>query len=190
MAKKEKTNPPKKRWKKILFIIFLLVVFSVSGLFAYIYYFKDDYKPVNSEFFDIPIKTDLFFSEKSPDINISLKEADYELQKIRDEIEKIKALEKEYPEQKKITQKKFLYLKKLDASVKKEINAIITKLNDIYVQFKVNPETADKFIEQECKKIAAELKKLIDSTKEETKKFLDKKSEKPSNIIEKIKLLI
>jgi len=181
MAKKNKEEkkkssqglPAQKKSKKKM-IIWIILFFLFSGVIAggvtfFLYKKKDGYKPVNSEYFSISEKTEKFIYLKAVLVHQQLKKVDADLILINHEIERVKGIQKEYPDQKKITEKAISKWEKLKKNILKQVKKTIVRLDYIYVQYLVNPETGAVILKQESEKINGALKALLQKIDVETK---------------------
>ena len=159
---KNKSAPPKKSKKKLIFILLLLIILLMAGGGAGFFFLKgsDKFRPLNSQYFEISGKTEKFIYEKSKDIHNELSIINNELIVVNNEIERVLSIEKEYPMQKKITDRTVGRYEKLSKATIKEIKKLILRFDAVYVEYAVNPETGSRIMEQESKPIKTTLDQL------------------------------
>lgn len=186
--KKKDLNKPKKSKKKLIFIIIFLLLILIGGGVTYFFLNKgkEVYKPINSEFFEIPQKTDEFIYSKNRDAHKEIKTINNEIQIITQETLRVTEIEKEYPDQKKITDKAITKYNKLKSDSIKNLNKVIIKFNDLYVQFSVNPDVGTEILNKESEKISGDLNKIITGLNKETQMILKNRPVKLS-LVDKVK---
>ncbi|MCB9480675.1 MAG: hypothetical protein H6680_02460 [Desulfobacteraceae bacterium] len=192
MAKKQteiKNQPKKSRKKKILFIFILLLFLSIiiSGLITwYIYFEKDRFRPRSYNYFEFPAKTQIFFNKNYPQIISIADSIENELAIIEKESQRILNMEKEYPDQKNITEKAIEKLNKIQADAKGEMSKIINQLNSIFVTANLGSSSFEESFREETKKAEEKLNLVNNKIINESAPYKSPEK-KPQGLIEKIK---
>ncbi len=171
--------------KKIFILLLILILIATGGFLGHRYFFAS--KPGVVAKSELPEELLIFAFKIMPDIHADVVAISDEIQITETEIKRIEAIEKQFPDQKKITDtEKKIWEKNLSELTKFRIKHE-NKIQDIYVSYSVNTETGLKLIEEnkkELKKTAGELitpsKSLTDKIRaiEEAKSFMDKLKEK------------
>jgi ABC-type transporter Mla subunit MlaD len=184
--KKPQVKKPKKRKFLFLILIFILSAAVAGALTWYLYLGKDKFRTKSYTFFDFPAKTQSFFNKNYPNIISLADSVQNELQNVEKESQRILNLEKEYPDQKNITQKALQQLEKIENESKNEMNEIIRNLNNIYVRANLGSEEFETNFAQDAKKAEEKLQKLKNKITGQSKPY--KTNKKTSDgIIEKVK---
>lgn len=178
------SEPKKKRkipFKKILFFFMIVLLLTGGGAAIYYLYFTD--KPGEIEKSGLSKEILVFTFNFMPEVHTGIKSINDEVIITEKEIERIKEIEKTYPDQEKITtsekkiwDKNLLTLTTFLVKQEKEIK-------DIYVSYQVNKETGQKLIDEKKEALAtASIEVITPSTVltekikaiEAAKGFLDK----------------
>ncbi|MDY0361854.1 MAG: hypothetical protein RBR08_10390 [Desulforegulaceae bacterium] len=163
MAKKTeqtKTSTKKSGKKKIIFFFILTLIFSIltaAAITWYIYFEKDRFRPKTYTYFDFPPKTQIFFDTNYPQIIELADSIEIQLKTVKKESERILNIEKEYPDQKNITEKAVQKLEKIENDAGNEMEKIINQLNEIYVTANLGSALFDENLKNNSKKAEEKL---------------------------------
>lgn len=156
------SKPKKKRklpFKKFLFFFLTIVLLAGGGAAAYYFYFTD--KPGEIEKSGLSKEILVFTFNFMPAVHTDIKSLNDEIIITEKEIERIKEIEKTYPDQEKITtsekkiwDKNLLTLTTFLVKQEKEIK-------DIYVSYQVNKETGQKLIDEKKEALATASTEVI-----------------------------
>lgn len=182
-----KNSAPKKKRKipfKKIFIFFLIITLLVGGGAAVFYiYFTD--KPGEIKKSGLSKEILVFTFNFMPGVHTGIKSLNDEIIITEKEIERIKEIEKEYPDQEKITtsekkiwDKNLLILTSFLVKQEKEIK-------DIYVSYQVNKETGQKLVDEKKEALATASTEVITPSTVLTEKI--KAIEAAKGFLDKIK---
>ncbi len=177
----------KKKKSKIVLILILCIILSGSyfGLKYYFNYSKVEISKLDT----ISLKPDVMLFTKTllPEVYENLTKFDKEIKLINIEIIRLKKIESNFPEQKKIVaieSKKWITLKK---NMQKSLSGAEKKIKSVYVSFSVNEITGTDLITEEKEGLKQTLENsLVESDKETTRL----KNRKKKSFFEKIKDLL
>ena len=184
----KRENKKKRRFslKKISVFLFLLLLCVAASYFGVIYLQKRNPSHVK-EFAHVRLKEEVigFSVEKLPELYSGLVALNTETTLIDKELERLDAIEKEFPAQVKITHDE----KKIWQKMRKSLISALTRLGKdietLYVAYQVNPEKGLERIEKTKDDLKKAVADILDPAGELTQKL--KKSENGKGFIDKIK---
>jgi len=147
--KKKKKSFLKKIPVKLIFIIILVLsAVGASGYVVYsIYFISEDplapdakYKAVELEHINLPVEMMEFTFKNFRGLYLSMIDVNKEINLLNSEIDRIDAIAKKYPDQKKIADKEKKFWEKVKKTLEKIIIKIETPIKKLYVLVSVNPE--------------------------------------------------
>ncbi len=191
-----KAAPKKKKKqfsKKLLLIIFLvLIAVGASGFIVYTIYFTSTdpldpdtkYETMDLEHINLPMEMMEFTFTHFRELYISMIAFNKEINLLNWEIERIDAIAKKYPDQKKIADKEKKVWEKIRKILEKTIVKIETPIKKIYVLFSVNREQGMEQIEVKKSELNELAITALKSADEKTLK-LKTKDKIPQSFIKK-----
>jgi len=190
---KSKADPKKKKKsflkkipvKLIIIIILVLTAAGASGYVVYSIYFttKDPlapdakYKTVELEHINLPAEMMEFTFKNFRGLYLSIIDINKEINLLNSEIERIDAIAKKYPDQKKIADKEKKIWEKVKKTLEKIIIKIETPIKKLYVLVSVNPEQGMAQIEEKRDELSEIAANALKSANEKTLKL------KPKDIV-------
>lgn len=182
----ENSAPRKKRkvpFKKFFIFFLIIILLAGSGAAVFYIYFTD--KPGEIKKSGLSKEILIFTFNLMPEVHTGIKSINDEIIITEKEIERIKEIEKEYPDQEKITtsekkiwDKNLLTLTTFLLKQEKEIK-------DIYVSYQVNKETGQKLIDEKKEALATASTEVITPSTVLTEKI--KAIEAAKGFLDKIK---
>lgn len=189
MAKKEgkqdgdKKSKKKKPFLKKLLILFILAALGGGGFFVYDRFFME--KPGKVPESELDEEILIFASEKMPAVHAGLNLLGNEIIYTKNEINRIETIEKQFPDQTKITgSEKKLWEKNL-AGLQKFRQKQEKDIRDIYVSFRVNEENGTVLIEENKAALAESTEEIIKVSQTLTEKI--RMAEEAKGFLEKLK---
>jgi len=150
------SNKKKSRFsiKKVLFILLLLLAVAIAGFVVYRIYFQkvdpdSGYRQQELVNITLPEEIIQFSHDFMPLLYDSLITFNSEVLLLEKEIERITALAEQYPDQKKIADKEIKIWKKEKDKLKKAYEKLETKVEALYVSYRVNKETGFQLIDEQ-----------------------------------------
>jgi|GEM_PF-6924209 hypothetical protein len=189
-TKDKKTDKPKKKNKILILaaLIMLILIISGCGVLYYNFIYKHRFIPTDNSFFKIPEQTERYLHNYHKNLYSLIRDINKELMIIDNEIERIKQLEKKYPEQKDITKDAVSKLEETKKTATEKINEVINMLNTIYIHYQLNSDNKDVLINKKSDEILSKTEKILEDLKKVTQRF--KKDENNKNFINKLKSII
>ncbi|MGM0417494.1 MAG: hypothetical protein ACQEQS_02105 [Thermodesulfobacteriota bacterium] len=193
MAKKtkdKKTDKPKKKSKILILasLIIIILIIASCGLLYYNFVYKHRFIPIDNSFFKIPEQTERYLHYNHKNLYSLIRDVNKELMIIDNEIERIKQLEKKYPEQNDITEDAVSKLEETKNNSTEKINEVINRLNTVYIHYQLNSENKDELINKNTEELLTKTEKILEELKKVTQRF--KKDENNKNFIDKLKSII
>ncbi len=178
--KKKITGFLKKLPVKLIFIIMLvLIAVGASGYVVYSMYFISEdplasdakYKAVELEHINLPVEMMEFTFKNFRGLYISMIDVNKEINLLNSEIDRIDAIAKKYPDQKKIADKEKKFWEKVKKTLEKIIIKIETPIKKLYVLVSVNPEQGMAQIEEKRGELSEIAANALKSANEKTLKL-------------------
>ncbi len=182
-SKKKKKSFLKKLPIKLIFIIMLvLIAVGASGYVVYSMYFTSDdpldpdakYKAVELEHINLPVEMMEFTFKNFRQLYISMIDVNKEINLLNSEIDRIDAIAKKYPDQKKIADKEKKIWEKVKKTLEKTIIKIETPIKKLYVLVSVNREQGMAQIEEKRDELREIALNALKSANEKTLKLKPK----------------
>ena len=168
---------------KLIFIIMLvLIAVGASGYVVYSMYFISEdplapdakYKAVELEHINLPVEMMEFTFKNFRGLYISMIGVNKEINLLNSEIDRIDAIAKKYPDQKKIADKEKKFWEKVKKTLEKIIIKIETPIKKLYVLVSVNPEQGMAQIEEKRGELSELAANALKSANEKTLKLKPK----------------
>ncbi|WP_139786644.1 hypothetical protein [Desulfamplus magnetovallimortis] len=146
--------------KKMIFILMLLAAVAIAGFVVYRIYFKKADTATagyaQQELVNITLPEEIlrFSYDFMPAIYDSLRTFNSEVILLENEIERIKAIAEQYPDQKKIAEKEIKIWEKEKDKMKKAYEKIETKVEALYVSYRVNQDAGLQLVDEQKAEIA------------------------------------
>jgi hypothetical protein len=181
--KKKKKGFLKKLPIKLIFIIMLvLIAVGASGYVVYSMYFTTDdpldpdakYQAVELEHINLPAEMVEFTFKNFRVLYISMIDVNKEINLLNSEIDRIDAIAKKYPDQKKIADKEKKIWEKVKKTLEKTIIKIENPIKKLYVLVSVNPEQGMEQIEEKRGELSEIAAIALKSANEKTLKLKPK----------------
>ncbi len=142
---------------KKLIILLIIIFLLVAAVFAYKFFFSSSENPekiytsVSLENIKLPDEMLKFTFDHQNDLYFVILEYDRRVILLLNEINRIKNLGKQYPDQIKITEKESKNLIKAKDKAKKKFDKIIKEIRSLYVLYNVNKDQGLKKIQEKNK---------------------------------------
>jgi flagellar basal body-associated protein FliL len=182
-SKKKKRGFLKKIPIKLIFIIMLvLIAVGASGYVVYSMYFTSEdpfapdakYKAVELEHINLPEEMMEFTFKNFRVLYLSMIDVNKEINLLNSEIDRIDAIAKKYPDQKKIADKEKKIWEKIKKTLEKTIIKIETPIKKLYVLVSVNREQGMAQIEAKKDELSDLALNALKSANEKTLKLKPK----------------
>lgn len=177
--------------KRLIVLFLLLAAVGASSYVVYNLYFKSDdpmapdakYKTAPLEHFHLPDEMMAFTFTHFRTLYYSMVDCNQEITLLDSEIDRIDAIAKKYPDQKKITDKQKKVWEKVKAGLEKTIVKIEKTIKQLYVLFSVNKEQGLLQIDEKKEDLSTLMQESLASANEKTQK-LKKKETIPSGFVQ------
>lgn len=172
----------KRKWlsKKLVFsLLLVLMALGASSYVVYSLYFaprdtetiKATYKKIELKHIQLPEEMIKFCFEKFPDLYVAMITYNSEINLFDQEIARIDAIGKKYPDQKKIADKEKKVWEKSKTALEKAFLKIEKPVKETYVLYKVNKDLGAVQIEAKSKELTDLLQTALSQARELTQKI-------------------
>ena len=182
---KKKKNKDKKKGglKKIIIFTVIILILGGGGYFGYRHFtVQDGYSSTELIHIKLPEQIIKFIFTNLPDVYPGIIKLNQELILIDNEIARIDTIEKEYPEQKKITESEKKIWDKTRINLQKYLAKVEKELEAVYVTYQVNIEKGTELINSKKQSLKENNDAAIASAHELTKTLKDTSQENVGSV--------
>lgn len=170
--------------KRLIVVFLVLAALGTSGYVVYSLYFKSSdpmapdakYKTTPMAHFHLPEEMMAFTFTHFRNLYYTMVDCNREITLLDSEIDRIDAIAKKYPAQKKITDKQKKIWEKVKLSLEKTIVKIEKTITQLYVLFSVNKEQGRLQIEEKKEDLSTLMQESLASANEKTQELKTKET--------------
>jgi hypothetical protein len=176
--------PNNKGSATIIVLIIVLVLLGVGGYFGYTKFYlkRGALDTFTTDLVHISLKEEILHAtyEQLPNVYFGLVKMNNELLVINKEIERLRDMEKKFPQQLDIISSEKTIWSSIEKNVSDTIGLLENEIETLYVAHKVNPEKGKKRIDGKEKQLQGTINKILEETQLKTQRLKDIQAKKSS----------
>lgn len=162
----------------IIILIILLALLGAGGYFGYTQFYlkKNTTGTFTTDLAHISLKEEILLStyEKLPDVYFGLVDINNELLIINKEIDRLSAMEKEYPQQIDIISAEKNIWNSVRQDISDTVDTLKKDIETLYVAYRVNQEKGQKRIDEKKNQLQEAIRKTLESSQLKTRRLKEK----------------
>ena len=163
----------------IIILVILLAALGAGGYFGYTQYYlkKKVGNAFSTDLAHVTLKEEILRAtyDALPDVYFGLVKLNNELLVINTEIDRLTAMEKEFPQQLSIISSEKVYWTSIEKNISDTMGLLEKEIETLYVAHRVNPEKGAKRIEAQKKPLQNTINKILEQTQLKTARLKETK---------------